>query len=264
MSEELISLLQKLGVLSSSYDIRVLSYLVFHPQSLSGKEISEGLQLSDSKIYPSLNRLIDLELITKDDTDRPNRYSLAPPNRISGYLRSEVDAVISEYNEILQKCTDLITTAWNQANPLKTKLSKIYRDNEIVTEILSLSSVEAHELQFILGRNAKPYLSSFGKVIQQLLANNQQINLSMPHSREFMDVFEELLVKYRSLINLKQCELKLENYVVVDPDLVFAIVHQNIADIVFYSDDKHLIGKARGLWSDPKASIQFHRLIRSE
>jgi len=264
MVDELLSLFQDLGVFSSTYDIRVLTHLIFHHSPQSGKQISEDLKISDSRIYPSLNRLVELDLIVKDDSTRPSLYYLSPPDRLVSYSQSTIRTKITSYQDSLEKCTDLINTAWNSTHPVSTKFSSIYRDNEIITEITSLASLTTPKLMFILGRNAKLYLDAIGKVIHELLARDIQIELSMPHSKEFIDVFEELLVNYSANIILKQSKLILESYIIIGKDILFAIIHQNIADIAYYSEDGELIRNARQLWKDPNTSIQFHRLIRTE
>lgn len=268
MTELLGELIHQLSVFSNIHQSRVFGYLIDHPAGKSGKDISNDLEIADSKIYPALRELSQKGLVIKNDQERPHRYYLQPPEIIIDFLRKSLDNKIQDMELLMEQCIQLIYRGWNDTFKIDQKLDHVFRDTEIETQLIALSQEEFSSIKLILSSKFEKYLDSIMKIFGQAIINECKIELCIPNVHHVISMFEKYLTdsqtkQHITLKELQDKSLNNETYILLDKRLLFQISHQTIADFGYFSTDWEVISRIEELWRDGSSFSQFHRIFRS-
>ncbi len=165
--KKIVELLQNLGF--TQYESQV--YLALLRQSnVSGYELARQSGVPASKIYPTLNKLLDKNVIQVIDTE-PSRYIPHPPAELLNRMRGEYLQTIGELDTRLEQIYSSDEMVKNQIWTLNTHQSILLKVRQMLTEAqtkiyLSVWDEEVGEIQDLLleahNRNLIIYIVHFG------------------------------------------------------------------------------------------------------
>lgn len=243
----LISLLSKTGYFCTLHEVRVLSTLIESKSEIAAKEISQILDLPDSKVYPALNSLIDLGLISRNDMTRPYQYFFQDLFILQKFLEQKTKDLLIEKREILDEIYDDVNTLWQPEEPELGQIARLYKGEEIKHEIKRLHKFVKSSIFYLFSLSSLEYAKVVSLLIPDLLSRDIKVELSIPATAEFSSLFTHgspfLKVKYTN--NVLQ-----NSYIIRDSKVMFNITQRDYGDVALLTNDALMVKNINTRWDD--------------
>ncbi|MCH8906993.1 MAG: hypothetical protein IH840_07880 [Candidatus Heimdallarchaeota archaeon] len=245
---QIIMNMSQTGYLGSIHEVKILAYLINSPTTITGKQICKDLNLPDSKVYPALNKLTDLQLITKDETSRPNKYYLNSLQALIEFFENHYHDEFMKKNQLLETIKEEVFELWNPEEDQEPNIAHLIKGNNIRNEILRLMKKAKHKIFLLLAEPMFQYTELIKGLIPNLLDRDVKVDLAFPHNQDFFSNFGSLINSKSPGLRTKVSTRSDNTYIVIDGALMLHITHRGIGDIAILSNDDLLVSYIDSCW----------------
>ncbi|MHA2097756.1 MAG: helix-turn-helix domain-containing protein [Candidatus Kariarchaeaceae archaeon] len=242
-------LLRNTGFFSSIQVSRILALMINDGRSWNAKEISAAIDVPDSKIYPALKNLENMNLISRDDTKRPNQFYFSDPNVLETFVDNSLSDSVKLKTAVVDELKNLIKTAWNPSEPDLGQIAYLYRNDSIRYEILRILKQSRERIIILISELFIPFFDIMLPQISLLLENGVRVEISLPKA----DIFWEGIKEFSTNPLLKiKTSLSLSNsYIVRDEKTLLHIIHRNSDNVALLTNDFLFIDHVINSWLNP-------------
>ncbi|RMG37598.1 MAG: hypothetical protein D6732_06595 [Methanobacteriota archaeon] len=249
-----IDLLTGLGILQKN-EVKVYGQLMETP-NITGKELSQILDIPDSKVYPALVQLINKQLINSTGT-RPAKYWIEDPKALFAYLRAVKEEEMHHFNDTLKELEELQETIMNKSTTVdQASLVMHLKENQIPHQILASFMQAKKSLMLIIAPNffniipferfSTKYLSKIDDVMARIAFPPEEASSLLNTISGAISNLNSGLVKVKRLFEMGRLEIKLSkmemsSYMVVDSEVVFQIFHTPVETFAIISKDGQFV-----------------------
>ncbi|MBN2416384.1 TrmB family transcriptional regulator [bacterium] len=153
--QQIISLLQELGF--SQYEAQAY-FALLQQSNVTGYELAKNSGIPASKIYPTLNKLVDKDVVVVVSAN-PKKYLPKPPDEILSRFRNDylgtVDSLSDKLNKVYSEDALLTSHIWNLTDyPVIIEKLREFVDEADATVYLSVWDEELDAISDTLGAAA--------------------------------------------------------------------------------------------------------------
>ncbi len=254
-----IDLLISLGILAKN-EAKIYGQLLETP-NVTGKELSQILDLPDSKVYPALVQLVNKQLVNSSGT-RPAKYWIGDETALFAYLRAVKEEELHVFNDTLKELQELQKKIMSRATSIDQAAMVLHlKETQLPHQILSSFMQAKESLTLMIAPNffniipfetfSTKYLSKVGDIQARLAFPEEEASDLLRTVSGALEDLNSGQVKVKELfdkgkLEIKLSKLEMSSYMVVDDELVFQVFHTPIETFGLRSKDKQfvrLIGK---------------------
>lgn len=273
MVSKAVAILQRSAKLPKN-TARILIYLVQHSNS-TGKEISKGLRIPDSKVYPALSQLQELGVILSQD-ERPAKYSVFEIDYIIEELVKEEEKRLNQFKADIRELESIFVELWNPEMGNRLPVSYIVKEN-LGQELTSFIKSTKKHLQIIVSESifSSIHESVFVQLLLTILRRESKVMLAIPAPiylqvlsdgvnlmGKNIDVNSEDLEELRYYMNnsqliLKKSEVQSSSYFIKDHQIAAHVMHHQVQAFAIITTDLDFVSIINSCWKEGSTCINF-------
>lgn len=255
--EFLASLFYSSGFFETKTEVRVLAQLIVSSEKVTVKQICEGTNMHNSKVYPALGKLDAKNLIQKHNTTRPHLYYFNDPETLNHYFMDNFDKQINEQQKLFKTIENEVLKLWNQPEYHDSFIGQVYRGKSINNEIIRIQQKSEIKLFYLLAPKFKEYATLVTNNIKDLLDRNVKVELAFPFDDNFVSIFEGVMEIDNPLLKIKSSVWENNSYIVSDRSIMLNITHGSMGNHAMLLNDSLWIDYMNGNWTNDACAVPY-------
>ena len=191
--------------------------LILSTDPISASGLSKELEIPDSKVYPALNQLAELGLISVNGNKRPKEYSFLDPEKLRSFFLSEVEKDYQKKIDCLDKLNTIISEVWQPEEYFLDNIAQLYRGKEVENQIGRHIKLTKTHIFVFLSKKFRHYdvLEKYLKMI-----SNEQLRLDIVLPGGHQDFVSFLEEQVEGKIKLRTSIWNQNSYIIRDDEYV--------------------------------------------
>jgi DNA-binding transcriptional regulator GbsR (MarR family) len=242
-------LLNDLNLFNNSYTPKVLDFLIRNSGNFSAKQICSELKYPDSKIYPALKELEELNLISKFTHKRPYRYWLPDITKINHHLKEAFNEKIRQQKEMIEDIIELIVNIWEPRDYLQEDIAKILKSDNINYEIINLLKLAQEQILIILSPSGEKYIDAIERGLDHTM-KSVAMRFAHPNSINFHTIQKTLSKHDFDKVQLKLSTSSNHSYIVIDNKIMLDIIHNKVTNVGLITNNSLIVEYINSCWNN--------------
>lgn len=253
-NEQLKTLLLNTDFFQSSYDARILAYLIGQTTPVTVKSIAKETGFPDSKIYPALKQLSTHDLVVQNTKIRPHQYFFNNPEKLEEFLVDKKKELAAHIDELIDSIMDETFLLWDPKEPKLGNVAYLFHDSEIPSQIIRILKNCKSDAFLLLSNQAVQYIDRILPLLEELLVQGRRVNLAYPLQSQQGGELRALASKFTNL-KVKQSLWLGNSYIVRDKSILLNITHRKLGDVAILTNDELLVTNISECWFDDSCCV---------